>query len=318
MRRIFTISLLLTILSLQSLAGTIKGKITDKTTGEPLVGAVVMLDKTELGATTGLDGSYTISGVDPGKYMLIVKYPSYNNVTEQVTVVNGDAFVLNIRVGENSSELAEAKVKGKFERGSDNEARNREKNSDAQMNIMSARTIELLPDITIGNVLQRVSGVLMQRDNTGEGRYAIIRGMEKRYNSTLVNGVKIPSPDDKARYVPMDIFPAEIVERLEVIKSLTPNMEADAVGGVMNLVLKNAPDKFAISASAASGFNQTLLDRSYVKFDARQHQQQRPLSYKRFLLQCDAERLQQKHSHLSACDANTQHAVKLQYWQSIP
>jgi hypothetical protein len=52
----------------------------------------------------------------------------------------------------------------------------------------------------------------------------------KRYNYTLVNGIKIPSPDNKYRYVPLDIFPSELLGRLEVSKSLTPDKEGDAVG----------------------------------------------------------------------------------------
>ena len=78
-----------------------------------------------------------------------------------------------------------------------------------------------MPDVTVANALQRVSGVTVQRSASGEGRYAIIRGMDQRYNSTLVNGIKIPSPDPNFRFVPMDIFPSEMLERLEVIKALT-------------------------------------------------------------------------------------------------
>ena len=70
--------------------------------------------------------------------------------------------------------------------------------------------------------MQRVSGVSIERSNNGEGQYAIIRGMDKRYTYTLINGYKIPSPDNKNRYVPLDIFPADIIDRLEVNKSLTP------------------------------------------------------------------------------------------------
>ncbi|HXC06043.1 MAG TPA: TonB-dependent receptor, partial [Bacteroidia bacterium] len=119
----------------------------------------------------------------------------------------------------------------------------------------------------VGNVLQRISGVTVEKTSSGEGRYAIIRGMDKRYNYTLVNGVKIPSPDNKNRFVPMDIFPSEILERLEVIKSLTPAMEGDAIGGAMNLVLKNAPDHFLLSANAGTGYNQTLFERSFSEFN---------------------------------------------------
>jgi outer membrane receptor protein involved in Fe transport len=131
---------------------------------------------------------------------------------------------------------------------------------------MSARTIELSPDITVANAIQRVSGVTITRDNTGDGKYAIIRGMDQRYNNTLINGIKIPSPDDKYRFVPMNIFPSEMLERLEVIKALTPNMEADAIGGTMNLVMKSAPDKFLLTANISGGYSTIFNTRPFTAF----------------------------------------------------
>jgi len=119
----------------------------------------------------------------------------------------------------------------------------------------------------VGNVLQRVSGVTVEKTASGDGRYATIRGMDKRYNYTMINGIKIPSPDNQNRFVPMDIFPADILGRLEVIKSLTPNLEGDATGGVMNLVLKDAPPKFICSANVATGYSQTLFDRSFQQYN---------------------------------------------------
>ena len=113
---------------------------------------------------------------------------------------------------------------------------------------------------------QRVSGVTIARDNSGDGRYAIIRGMEQRYNNVLVNGIKIPSPDDTYRFVPMNLFPSEMLERLEVIKALTPNMEGDAIGGTMNLVMKNAPDHFLLTANASAGYSTIFSDRPFTAF----------------------------------------------------
>ena len=110
--------------------------------------------------------------------------------------------------------------------------------------MVSAKSMQLSPDLNVANVLQRVSGVTMERDNSGEAQYAILRGMDKRYNYTLVNGVKIPSPDNKNRYVPLNIFPSELLDRLEVTKSLTADMEGDAAGGAVNMVMKDAPGQF--------------------------------------------------------------------------
>jgi len=269
MTQLFTrlCSTILLFISTTSFAGTIKGFITDKATGEPLIGATVTIDSNAALATaTGLDGSYELKNVTTGAHILMVRYPFYTALRQPVTLTDDHAATMNIALSASANTLNSVDVTAHYRSGSDEEALHLEKNADVIQNIVSAKTIELLPDITVANVLQRVSGVTVQRNANGDARYVIIRGMDKRYNYTLVNGIKIPSPDDKMRYVPMDIFPAEIVDRVEVVKTLTPNMEGDAIGGVMNLVMKNAPDNPFISASAATGYNQTLFDRDYQGF----------------------------------------------------
>ena len=128
-----------------------------------------------------------------------------------------------------------------------------EKTAGNVLNVMSQQSIQLSPDVNVATVLQRVSGVTMERDASGEASYAILRGMDKRYNYTLVNGVKIPSPDDKNRYIPLNIFPSDLMDRLVVSKSLTADMEGDAAGGVVDMVMKDAPSHFQIQANAAVG-----------------------------------------------------------------
>ncbi len=256
------------IASFTSTAATIKGLVIDKESGEPIIGALVVVKGTQFVTTTGLDGSYTIKNIPKGEYDISIQYTSFEKHQNHI-VVNDEAQVVsnNIKLTETSAVLSEVQIKGKYKAGSAEQARNLEKNSDNVMNVMSAREIELLPDITVANVLQRVSGVQVERDANGEARYVTIRGMDKRYNYTTVDGVKIASPDDRARFIPLDIFPAEILERTEVIKSLTPEMEGDAIGGVTNLVMKNAPDKLLVYASAATGYNENLFNEHYNSFD---------------------------------------------------
>ena len=239
-----------------SFAGGVKGKVLDHQTGEPLPGASVQIENGNFHHTAlvNLDGSYSFKNVPAGSYQLTVKYIGYSNPTTfTVTVGSGDNMVVqNIDLKEEGKQLEEVEVAG-VGKTSDAAARGREKNSPLLQNVLSQKAIELLPDVTVANALQRVPGVVIQRSSSGEGRYAIIRGMDERYNNTLVNGVKIPSPDAKYRYVPMDLFPSDMLERLEVIKSLTPSMEADAVGGTMNLVMKTAPQHFIFNVNAATG-----------------------------------------------------------------
>ncbi|WP_299289466.1 TonB-dependent receptor [uncultured Mucilaginibacter sp.] len=239
-------------------AQTIKGKVYDSTSGEPLTGASVQAEQGSFKQYTSvnLDGSYTFRNLKPGKYELKARFIGYKTTEgQEVELKENATLVVNLKMQNASTSLNEVKIKGQTSKESDGSARGIEKNASSIENVLSANTIQLLPDVTVANALQRVSGVTVQRSSSGEGRYAIIRGMDQRYNSTLVNGIKIPSPDPAFRFVPMDVFPSEMLERLEVIKALTPSMEGDAIGGVMNLVMKSAPDRFILSANVSGGFS---------------------------------------------------------------
>lgn len=262
--------ILFSVLGLKAHAGNIKGHVLDSNNREALTGAIVYdKDSNKVNATVGLDGGYIIRGLAPGKYTIVTQFYGYTTMEKDITITDANqTVILNFMMKSQSVNLGQVKVVSSYEKNSDSYARSLEKHADYVMNVMSAKTIQLLPDITIGDVLQRVSGVVAEKSVTGGGKYATIRGMDKQYNYTSVNGVEIPSPDYKNRYVPMDIFPAEIVQRLEVIKSLTPDMEGDAIGGAMNLVLKDAPAQFSLTATVASGYNQTLFNRGYNQFDA--------------------------------------------------
>ena len=265
------LSFLLLILSFTiAKSATIKGHVTDSISKETLIGATIFIkDNTQLYDVAGLEGSYSIKALAPGSYTVIAQFFGY--IVQEKSVVIADAqqiVTLDFFMTPQALNLGQVKIIGTYDKGSDNYARSAEKNADYVMNIVSAKTIQLSPDITIGDVLQRVSGITVEKSVTGGGKYAVIRGMDKRYNYTTINGVKVPSPDYKNRYVPMDIFPSEILERLEVIKTLTPDMEGDAIGGAMNLVLKDAPDQFTFTTNLATGYDQTLFNNKYNQFDA--------------------------------------------------
>lgn len=234
-------------------AHTLDGIVKDNRTGEPLIGSVIEVKELpSVKTTTGLDGSFTLHELpDKGRYTLVVRYISYK--TREIPVDVSDKGIVNITLDEDLRELGEVVIKGHKEYHSDRSAIDMEKTAGNVLNVMSQQSIQLSPDVNVANVLQRVSGVTMERDASGETSYAILRGMDKRYNYTLVNGVKIPSPDDKNRYIPLNIFPSDLMDRLVVSKSLTADMEGDAAGGVVNMVMKDAPSHFQIQANAAVG-----------------------------------------------------------------
>ena len=234
-------------------AHTLDGIVKDNKTGEPLIGTVIRVKELpNVGTTTGLDGSFTLHELpDKGKYTLVVSFMAYKTKEIVVDVANDEK--VDIPMDEDLKQLGEVVVTGRREYRSDRSAVETVKNAGNVLNVMSQQSIQLSPDVNVASVLQRVSGVTMERDASGEASYAILRGMDKRYNYTLVNGVKIPSPDDKNRYIPLNIFPSDLMDRLVVSKSLTADMEGDAAGGVVDMVMKDAPSCFQLQANAAIG-----------------------------------------------------------------
>ena len=253
MKRLFMSAALLAASATAIQAHTLDGIVKDNKTGEPLIGTVVRVKELpNVGTTTGLDGSFTLHELpDKGKYTLVVTFMAYKTKEIVVDVANDEK--VDIPMDEDLKQLGEVVVTGRREYRSDRSAVETVKNAGNVLNVMSQQSIQLSPDVNVASVLQRVSGVTMERDASGEASYAILRGMDKRYNYTLVNGVKIPSPDDKNRYIPLNIFPSDLMDRLVVSKSLTADMEGDAAGGVVDMVMKDAPSCFQLQANAAIG-----------------------------------------------------------------
>ncbi len=267
LRQKSALSLLFICLSLLTKAGGIKGKVFDQISNAPLIDATVTIKGLAYKTRTGLNGSYELRNIPGGTYTVVVTYVGYANREEQADVYGTEVKKLDISLTEASFSMQEVVVATSTTRETDRSTRLSEKNAGNIINVMSAQAIQISPDITVANILQRISGVTIERSASGEGRYAIIRGMDQRYNNTLVNGIKIPSPDDKYRYVPMDIFPSDLLESLEINKTLTPAMEADAIGGTMNMVMKNAPNRWQLQVNVAGGYNTLFSGRDFAKFD---------------------------------------------------
>ncbi|HVB03683.1 MAG TPA: TonB-dependent receptor [Chitinophagaceae bacterium] len=252
-----------------SQAGIIRGKVMDSRSGDPLIGASVIIKNTKYSAIVNLDGSFIIRNVPTGNYEIFAKdlgYLQSDLIKVKVSGVGKESKII-IRLMPAINLLQQVQITRHFNPTTDEGVVSLEKNGIGIQNILSQNTIRLLPDVTVANVLQRISGITVQRNKAGEGRYAIIRGMAQRYNNTLVNGVEIPSPDDKYRFIPMDIFPSGMLERLVVTKSLTPNMEGDAIGGTMNLIMKSAPDQFLFKVNVSGGYSTLFSNRSFSAFN---------------------------------------------------
>lgn len=254
-------------------ARLLKGNVRDKQTGEAIIGACIAEKNRPTNKVISDDeGNFQIDIQQSGR-TLVCSYLGYE--TQELNIKDLSE-VINIQMCCSNTLLGEITVVGENHGRTESGAISIEKNSPNIVNVISSKSIEQSPDLTVANVIQRMSGITIERGNTGEGQYAILRGMDKRYNYTLVNGVKIPSPDNKNRFVPLDIFPSELLDRLVVSKSLTADQEGDGIGGAVNLVMKDAPEKRMINANLSIGYSSLFMDRDFISFNYRDIARQSP------------------------------------------
>ncbi|HEY5325588.1 MAG TPA: TonB-dependent receptor, partial [Mucilaginibacter sp.] len=259
------ILILLLLICNESFSQTLTGKVIDKTSNETLTGASVLLKETGQSAFVQLDGYFRFKNIKPATYTLITSFIGYEKLSQAVSVHTDEKKIVDIRMAPLVSELADVTVTSS-RNAAEEKARSQERNADQLLNVVSSKAIELSPDLTVGNVLQRVSGVSMEKTSSGDGQYAIIRGLDKRYNYTSINGIILPSPDVTQRSVPLDMFPAELVQRIEVNKSLTPDMEANAIGGATNIVMKEGSRHLTFTANLGTGINTLFFTRPFSGF----------------------------------------------------
>ncbi|MBA7479923.1 hypothetical protein ES707_15364 [subsurface metagenome] len=233
-------------------AATITGKVTDNSNGDYLPGANVMLEGTSYGAATDRDGDFRIPGVPAGDYTLAVTYIGYKKVSLPITVEAGETLRQDVElvfdVVEGKEVVVTALLRGQAR------AINQQLSSNTIVNIVSADKIMELPDQNAAESLGRLPGISIQRD-AGEGQKVVIRGLSPRFNSITINGQRIPSTDPENRSVDLSMISPDMLAGIEVFKSLTPDMDADAVGGTVNFVLKKAPEGIRTNSRLQTGYN---------------------------------------------------------------
>jgi len=202
-------------------------------TNIPLPGAVILLD----GAAktyTDAQGRFSFNQVSDGAHSLVLEYPGYDQVTK--TIQAGSHVVLKTSLTANT--LSEANVVGSYLQGQA-KAINKQASNVNTTNVVSSDQVGRFPDDNIGDALKRVSGITMQNDQ-GEARNIIVRGLAPQLNSVTINGERIPSAEGDNRNIQLDLIGADMIQTLEVNKTLTPDMDADAIGGSVNLVTRAA------------------------------------------------------------------------------
>ena len=254
--------LISTISTLQATTTTsIKGYVKDAKTGSPLPGANIWIVGTGLGAASDIRGRYVIPKVAPGSYTLRVTFIGYKTVEATVQVFSGEPVIKDFK-------LENIGVKGKTvtitaQAEGQTAAINQQLTSRAIVNVVSSARIQELPDANAAESVGRLPGISLLRQG-GEGNKVVIRGLAPKYNSVKIAGVKIASTDYNDRSVDLSMISPYMLEGIEVVKAITPDMEADALGGTINFKLREAKQGLKYDLLCQGGYNG--LKNSYNDF----------------------------------------------------
>jgi outer membrane receptor for ferrienterochelin and colicin len=185
-------------------------------------------------------GQFRITDVPVGEYTVTVSYVGFASVSSTVKVQAGQTanvdIVLKVASVSDQIIVTTERLQGEAE------AINIERMSDDIVQVLPAKLINSLPNTNIADAVGRAPSVSLERDE-GEGKYVQIRGTEPRLSNVTINGVNVPSPEGTVRNIKLDAVPANLVERIEVLKTLSASQDADGIGGTVNLVTRTAGEK---------------------------------------------------------------------------
>lgn len=262
----------------QAATGTLAGRVFDANTGRAIEGVTVVVDFPEpedgsippqLVTQSGVVGDYEFDEPIPAGYynLTFVKAGYRASVITQFEIVAGQDNVADFPmppvVASATGEIMEleaftvsAEVVGDMMNNLELRLE-----SDEIVNLMSAEDLSKFAASDVADALKRVAGV-----NVVAGQFAIIRGLEDRYSSTTYNGAPIPSPDPESQSVQLDLFPSDVVSKIEIRKSFTPRSPANSAGGSIDIMTHDYPEELTAKISIGTGFHERSLD-EFLRLD---------------------------------------------------
>ncbi|MCX8081094.1 MAG: TonB-dependent receptor [Bacteroidia bacterium] len=243
--------------------GIIRGKILDAKTGEAIVGAMVVIDGTTQGTTTDLDGNFQLKVPANKKISLKIQYIGYVNKTiDGLQVDANDEKEFSVSLEESkANQLDEVEIVTSVIKENNFALILQQKNNASVSDGVSAETIKRTPDRNTSDVIKRVSGATIQ-----ENKFAIIRGMNDRYNAAYINGAPLPSSESDRKAFSFDIFPSNALDNLVILKTARPDYPAEFGGGIIEITTKSIPDKNFISISTSAGYNTFITNQKQVAY----------------------------------------------------
>jgi TonB-dependent receptor len=245
----------------QTDAGSVAGHITDSS-GGILQGAQIRLQPSDRTAASNQQGAYFLNNLAPGNYTITVSYLGFAVFTKTFDIKPGQTTSVDATM-QVSSQNEQILVSGERVSG-EAEAINRERTADNIVQVLPNEVFTSLPNANIADAVGRLPSVTLERDE-GEGKYIQVRSLEPRLTNATIDGVNVPSPEPGVRQIKFDAMPADLVESVEVNKTLQANMDGDGIGGSVNLVTKTAGERPTLAISAGGGTTPILGGRNIVQ-----------------------------------------------------
>jgi hypothetical protein len=235
--------------------GRLVGRVLDAETGRGLSGAQVMIQGSRTGAIAGVDGRFVIPVAPAGEQVVWASFLGYATTTvTDVRIPAGSAASLDIALHAEALTMEEIIVSAERERGTLSRALNEQRQAAGVVNAVTAEQIARSPDSDAAAAIQRVSGVTVQ-----DGKYVFVRGLGERYTTTSLNGARVPSPEPERKVVPLDLFPAGLLQTITTSKTFTPNLPGDFSGAQVDIRTREFPLRGQLTISASSGINSEVI-----------------------------------------------------------
>lgn len=249
--------------------GAVRGVVYDKATDDGLPGANVIIQGTSIGAATDLDGKFILRNIPAGQHIVVASYLGYESETVTLDIIANRTievdFNLTLTALEGEEVTVTAQALGQIE------AINQQLASDKISNIVSENRIQELPDFNAAQSLARLPGISTLQ-SSGEANKVVIRGLAPKYNQITIGGVALsstgstqigvtsqggtPGQIENDRSVDLSLMSPYMIKTISVYKALTPDLDANAIGGVVNFELREAPSEFHTDLLYQSGYTQ--------------------------------------------------------------
>ena len=244
--------------------GTVRGTVTDKGTGESLIGVNILIEGTLNGTITDFDGNFNLLNLKPGMYNLVFSYISYAKQTiENVNVKGGEVTILNVQLETASEEIEEVVVKATQLNNTENAILSMQKKAEGIQDGISSVEMRRYASSDAAESMTKVTGVAVVG-----GKNVVIRGLGDRYANIQLDGQNLPSTDPYKNSADIDLIPSNLLDNIITSKTFTPDQPGDFTGGNVNIKTKSFPDKFTLNFSIGVAFNdQSSLNKNFLTHD---------------------------------------------------